>query len=97
MTDTFIINAGSDLAVQFAWPDGNGGGADLTGYTIEAIDVHPSLASALSVSIADPASGLIALAVTWSDQIPRGRVAHFRLRLTSGQRVTTNLLWLQVE
>lgn len=97
MTDTFIFNAGSDLAVQFAWPDGNGGAADLTGYTIEAIDVHPALTDALAVAIDDAAAGLISIAITWSDQIPRGRVAHFRLRLTSGQRVTTNLLWLQVE
>lgn len=98
MTDTFLINAGSDLAVQFAWPDGNGGAADLTGFEIAAYDMHPSLAGALVLAIEDAAAGLISITLAWSEAIPRGRVAHFRIRLTQGDAdVTTNLLWISVQ
>jgi hypothetical protein len=97
-SDTFVINAGSDLALTFAWPSGAPGvPADLTGYTIAPVDVHPALAGLISASIVTPTSGAIALALTWSDAIPRGRSSHFRLRLIAadGKRTTTNLLWVE--
>jgi hypothetical protein len=97
--DTFVLNWGSDLRTQFNWPDGAGGNANLTDCTVSLIDVHASLASALTAALTTPATGLISLALDWVDTIPRGRVANFRVRVTTagGIDTTTNHLWLDVQ
>ena len=97
-TDTFLVNWGSDLRKQFNWPNGAGGNADLTGYTLSVIDVNPLLVGAVSAVIITAATGLIEIRVDWVDTIPRSRTANFRLKITSGTGIdaSTNALWLDV-
>jgi hypothetical protein len=99
MSDQFSLNWGSDFTVQFNWPDGAGGNANLTGYAVSLIDLHPALAGQLTATLVTPASGLIRLDLPWSDTLPRGRTASFRLRVTSpgGVDATTNLLWFAIQ
>ena len=102
-TDTFVVNWGSDWSTEFPWPDGAGGYANLTGYTADVVQLHPSLISTptnrMTFSIITPATGLVRLALVWNDVIPIGRVAFFRPRLVSGAivRTTTNALFLGVQ
>ena len=97
--DTFLLNWGSDLRKQFNWPNGAGGNADLTGYALSVIDAHSSISAALTAVIVTLATGLIEIRLDWVDTIPRGRVAFFRLRITSGAGIdaSTNALWLDVQ
>lgn len=97
-TDTFLLNWGSDLRKQFNWPNGAGGNANLTGFTLSVIDVHPQLVGAVSAVILTPATGLIEIRVDWADTIPRSRTSNFRLKITSGAGIddATNALWLDV-
>ena len=97
-TDTFVVNWGSDLRVPFNWPNGAGGNANLTGYTLSVIDVHPSLVGRVSATITDFPTGAILIALDWADTIERGRIGYFRLRVTSGAGIdaTTNALWVDV-
>jgi hypothetical protein len=56
MSDQFSLNWGSDFTVQFNWPDGAGGNANLTGYAVSLIDLHPALAGQLTATQrSDPA------------------------------------------
>jgi hypothetical protein len=98
MSDTFIINAGSDLEAQLTWPNGSGGAANLTGYTVSAIDIEPNLAPHLTVEFISAPAGTIRIRVDWSDSLPLGRVMYFRILLVSasGERTSTNLIWLDV-
>ena len=98
-TDTFLVNWGSDLRKQFNWPNGAGGNANLTGFTLTVIDVHPLLVGAVSAVIITQATGLVEIRVDWADTIPRGRVAYFRLKITSGAGIdeSTNAMWLDVQ
>lgn len=98
MSDTFIVNRGTDLAFSFNWPDGGGGSADLTGYTISAFEADPAIASYLSLTLVDAANGLISGVLAWNDALPMGRVASFRVRITKdGTHTTTSPLWVQYQ
>ena len=98
LRDTFLINWGSDLTAVFNWPDGSGGDADLTGWTVDAIDVHPALVGFLTVTLTDPPTGEITISVQWDDTMPYGRVMRFRVRISlGGQEATTNRLWVKVQ
>ncbi len=98
MSDTFIVNRGSDLTFSFNWPNGAGGNADLTGFTVAAFEAHPALAPHLALTLANPATGLITGRVEWSDSLPMGRIASFRVRITQGQNdTTTSPLWVQYD
>lgn len=46
----FEINRGSDLSFAFNWPDGAGGNADLTGYTVDIVFPQATVTSALSTT-----------------------------------------------
>lgn len=95
MSDTFIVNRGTDLTFSFNWPNGSGGNADLTGFTVSAFEVHPLLAPHLTLTLTTPATGLISGRVEWADTLPMGRVASFRVRITQGANdTTTNPLWV---
>lgn len=93
MTDTFYVNRGTDLNFSFNWPDGAGGNADLTGFTVAAFDVNPRLAPYLTITLTDPLEGLITGRVEWNDSLPANGSADFRIRITQGSNDTsTNLL-----
>lgn len=98
MNDTFTVNAGSDLTFSFQWPDGLGGFADLTGWTVDAVDTHPALEPQLSVALVDAPTGVIAIRIDWADTLPLGRVASFRLRISQGEnQATSNELWVKYQ
>lgn len=98
MNDTFTVNAGSDLSFSFQWPNGLGGFADLTGWTVDAVDVHSALEPVLSVTLVEPATGTIAVRIDWADTLPMGRVASFRLRIAQGgNEATSNQLWIKYQ
>lgn len=97
MSDTFTLNRGSDLSFQFNWPNGIGGNANLTGYTISGFEVHPTLASNLTLNIQSPSTGLITGLINWANNMPSGRVMSFRIKLTLGETdITTNQIWIDV-
>ena len=99
MSNSLIINAGSDLDLTFTWPSEVAGqGANLTNYTVDLFEVSSELVGLLSVTLTNAAQGLITITLTWADTIPRMQSGHFRVRLTApgGYRTTTNLLFLKV-
>ena len=56
-TDEFVVNRGSDLTFEFNWPNGEGGNANLTGFSIAVYDWHASLASRITLAIINAATG----------------------------------------
>ena len=93
MNDTFYVNRGTDLNFSFNWPDGNGGNANLTGYTVSAMDVNPRLVPYLTVTLTDPPTGLISGRIEWNDSLPANGSVEFRIKITQGVNDTsTNLL-----
>lgn len=98
MSDTIVINYGSDLNFTFNWPDGGGGNADLTGYTVALTDLsHAWLSDYVTSEVTDEGVGLITIDLQWHDKMPMGRVMHFRIAISqSGYDITTNRLWIEV-
>ena len=100
MSDSLIINAGSDLDLTFTWPSGVAGqGANLTGYTVDLFEASAHLVGLLSVALTNAAQGEITITLTWADTIPLGRSSYFRFRLIApdGTRTTPNLLFIEVK
>jgi hypothetical protein len=98
MSDSLVINAGSDLNLTFTWPSGVAGqGANLTSYTVDLVDVSAHLVGLLSVALTNAAQGEITITLTWADTIPLGRSSYFRVRLIApdGTRTTLNLLFIE--
>jgi hypothetical protein len=97
MSDTFIINRGSDLVFQFNWKDSLGANANLTGYTLFLRDVSASIESYLTAEITTAASGLVSGRMEWNDSIEKGRLHHFRIGIRQGSNdYTTNLVWVDI-
>lgn len=97
--DTFILNHGGDFNWSFNWPDGAGGSANLTGYTVELYDAHADVASRATVTITNAAAGTIQMSLPWvGPHMTRGKWMHFALRITSpsGVRHPTNQLWIDI-
>ena len=95
MTNTFILNEGSDFSFTFNWPNGSGGNANLTGFTVEVFDIPTSLAPFVTSQITTPSTGLIATTVTWNPKLSFGSPKlSFRIRIVSpsGVKTSTNLL-----
>jgi len=97
MSDTFILNRGSDLNFSFNWKDSAGANVNLTGYTVSLRDVSASILPYLTVELTTAASGLITGRLEWNDTLASGRNHYFRVKITSGANdYTTNLLWIEV-
>lgn len=97
MSDTFTLNRGSDLDFTFHWPNPDGSNADLTGYSVTPYDESSVLTGLITLTITDPATGLITGRVEWSDSIPDGRSCRFRVRVSIGQnQKTTSPMWLNI-
>ncbi len=95
MSDTFEINRGSDLEFTLNWPDGAGGNADLTGYTVDLFDVSANAVSFLTATLTTAATGLITVNFQWDDSIENGKTIYFRVRIVLGTLdQTTNKLWI---
>lgn len=92
------LNKGSDFLATIIWGDESGSAVDLSGYTIAVYDADDYIASNMSATITDAASGEITLSMQWSDDMRIGKDQHcFRLRLTQGTYdVSTNRLFFEV-
>ena len=90
---TFEVNTGSDLSFSVPWPDGAGGNADLTGYSLEIIDLHPSLTGLMTATSADLSTGVDVVRVEWADATPVKTLLHFRVQVSLGaEQQSTNRL-----
>lgn len=99
INSTLTIHPGADFAYTAVLPNGNGGAADLTGFTASIADETGLLAGAVTVSLPNPALGQVRIAVTWqAGWALIGQVlGQCRIRLTSGaQDNATNLLTISV-
>lgn len=92
-SSTFQVNTGSDLTFSIPWPDGAGGNANLTGYTLNIIDVHPSLVGLVSATSTDLSVGAVDVRVEWADASPVKTLLHFRVQVSLGtEQQSTNRL-----
>ena len=92
---TFHVNRGSDLSFSYAHPGGDGGNADLTGWTVSIFEPSPFIADAITATLVDPVNGLIQVRVEW-ELISNSKVEEhsFRVRIDdgAGEQQSTNLL-----
>lgn len=89
----FYQNRGSDLEFYLNWPDGAGGYADLTGWTVTAFEADAEFVPNLTVSLVDPATGLISARVEWDDSFEPKRSYVFRIQIINGnEHQATNAL-----
>jgi hypothetical protein len=92
-TATFNVNRGSDLTFEITWPDGAGGAADLTGYTVGIFEPSPAIAGLVTATMDDPATGVIRVRIEWADGTPCRKRMTFRVSVSIGDEdQTTNLL-----
>ena len=79
------INRGSDLIFTGTWRDESGEAVDLTGWEIAVFEPN-HLGGDMTVEWIDAAAGTYEARLEWNDSIPSGRVASFRLRISSGEQ-----------
>ncbi|MEM9700240.1 MAG: hypothetical protein AAF943_15785 [Pseudomonadota bacterium] len=85
MTDqVFNLNWGSDLQFQFAWPNGAGSAADLTGYTISVLEYSAQLTGFIAAQIVNASTGVVQIDVQWDSSFPKNQTLKFRLQIQSG-------------
>jgi len=86
-------NRGSDVDFSLVWKDSDNDPADLFGYTVQALDVTPELAPYLTVTITDPANGVITGRIEWDASLLAGVNYRFRVQVTLGtEDDATNLI-----
>jgi hypothetical protein len=98
MSDIVPVNRGSDLLIPYEWPDGAGGAANLTGYSVTIYAASAGIEPHLTVVMADAAAGRIDVTLTWDEAIPVGNVSQFQLRITapSGFRTTCSAIKVKI-
>lgn len=96
-TSCFTINEGSTFRVEFNFPDGNGGNADFTGFTVGISDADDCLGG-LQATLVDPANALVELLLQDTSDLNEGSVFNFRVSYTqpNGDVGTTNKLGIMV-
>jgi hypothetical protein len=75
------LGRGGHATFTFTWPNGAGGGADLTAYGLVPFEPHEALAGHVTLSITNPPTGQCSGTILWQDDMLDGRVMTFRLRL----------------
>jgi hypothetical protein len=86
-------NRGSDVDFSLVWKDSDNLPADLFGYTVQVLDVTPELTPYLTVSITDPANGVITGRIEWDASLLAGVNYRFRVQVTLGtEDDATNLI-----
>ncbi|MGV8987827.1 MAG: hypothetical protein ACOH2H_16255 [Cypionkella sp.] len=74
------LNRGSDLDLT-ATLDDDGAVIDMSGWTVEIIDVEPAtLATDLTIAITEPTLGEMSLTMPWSAKWPEGKNAQVSIR-----------------
>lgn len=93
------INRGSTCRAELTWPNGSGGGADLTGATVDTFDNTTGLL--VAPTIINAATGRITLHLTDETTLalPTGEFYVFRLRInwSNGDASTTPLIPVQIK
>jgi hypothetical protein len=89
----FRVNRGSDLTFVVEWPNGEGGAADLTGWTVGIFEPVACLEGLVTATMDDPSTGVIRTRIEWRDGQPSGEYLSFRLSIQKdAEDQTTNLL-----
>lgn len=100
MSSILTINTGTDLTATMVWPDGDGGNADLEGFTASAF-MPDGLGRTdwVDVSITNAAAGEITITINWADDLPRGRQLSFypRIEDASGKGTSTTKIWVNIQ
>lgn len=91
--DEIEVARGSDLTVEFVWPNDRLG-ADMTGDTLTVINVAPALVGVVSAEIVDPVARRVRWKIEGDPAMPIGDLGTFQLQRATGgaQRRTTNLI-----
>lgn len=91
--NVFEVFAGSDLPFSFNWPDGAGGNADLTGYTVSKYRVNAAIDANTTVTLTNPATGEISVRIEWDESYSLGEHYEFRVLISIGtdQRSTEEM------
>lgn len=99
MSNTFLLNRGSDFRVVLTWPSAAGGAANLTGCTVSLFEPQAVLVGLLTAQITNAAAGEITLAMEWSAALLSVHRAAFRVRVSyaGGLDQTTNELVVQFQ
>lgn len=88
-----LVNRGSDVDFSFTWTDTAGDAVDLFDWSIDTMDVDSRIDSYLTVSISDPANGIISGRVEWNDSLEAGVGYRFRIQITEDtEDQATNLI-----
>lgn len=89
----FEVNYGSDLTFDIPWPDGAGGVADLTGWTIALLDVTEAISGLVTATSADLSTGIIRVRLEWSAALLKNTNYNFRVHISkAGEDQSTNLM-----
>lgn len=93
------INRGSDLAFTMEWNQPGGTTPyDLTGATVAAFEPHPRIDGHITLTVTDAAQGAVSGRVEWQDDMPTGRIMHFRVRASiGGNDTSTDKFWVTVK
>ncbi|MFO6448911.1 hypothetical protein ACLBKU_17400 [Erythrobacter sp. NE805] len=90
------INRGSDVTLTGSWRDETGEPMDLRDWNISAFQPHPSI-SGMTVEWLDASTARYRVYIEWSDQIPHGKMAGFRLRISKDNaEVSSPKIWINV-
>lgn len=92
-TEPFNVNWGSDLQFDIPWPNGAGGNADLTGWTVSLLDVSDDITGLVTVESPDLSTGVITVRLEWSSLLLKSRTYRFRVQISKdGEDQSTNLM-----
>lgn len=87
------VPRGSDLTIDLVWPDDRNG-ADLTGETVEAVNVAAGLVGLVSVTVVDPATRTVRWHIEGDPATAMGDLGTFQLRrsIAGAERRTLPLI-----
>jgi hypothetical protein len=90
------VNRGTDFSFSFNWPNGEGGKADLTDFTVTAYEINPD--QTINVEITNPSEGLITVEIPWVENRQINSNLDFRIMIEQdGVKTTTNIISVRYE
>ncbi len=91
--DEVVVARGSDLTVDYDWPDDRLG-LDMSGDVVAVINASPALVGVVSAAIFDPVTRKVRWHIEGDPAMPLGDLGTFQLQRTTGglHRRTTNLI-----
>jgi hypothetical protein len=77
-------NRGSDVDFSLVWRDSANDPADLSGYTLQLLDVSTEILPYLTATISDPPNGVVSGRIEWDASLLAGVNYRFRIQVTLG-------------